>query len=206
MRTGCFTGDTPGYPVTLSQPGSYRLTGNLVQLNAAGTVTSRASYNNTAIGISARGGSVVRFSTRYGNGNLGIWPSAGSRAIGNTIRNNSGLGLALGDNGGYREDVLTPNNGAAETQVGIALVKDTIFNLGSNVCGTDTVCPRVAKRRSSFERGDQSSMHQTEFGKLHWIAETSQGHAAPGVPQLERSAAWLPFWPIVPLVQPVQDT
>ena len=54
--------------------------------------------------------------------------------------------------------------------------------------------------------GDQSSMHHTDCGKLHWIADTSQGHAAPGVPQLERSAAWLPFWPIVPLVQPVQDS
>ena len=30
VKTGCFSGDTPGFPVTITQPGSYRLTGNLV--------------------------------------------------------------------------------------------------------------------------------------------------------------------------------
>ncbi len=29
LQTGCFTGDTPGYPVTLTSPGSYLLTSNL---------------------------------------------------------------------------------------------------------------------------------------------------------------------------------
>jgi hypothetical protein len=30
VNTGCFAGDTAGYPVTITSPGSYRLTGNLV--------------------------------------------------------------------------------------------------------------------------------------------------------------------------------
>jgi hypothetical protein len=29
VNTGCFPGDDPGFPVTITQPGSYRLTGNL---------------------------------------------------------------------------------------------------------------------------------------------------------------------------------
>lgn len=29
VQTGCFDGDTPGFPVQITQPGSYRLTGNL---------------------------------------------------------------------------------------------------------------------------------------------------------------------------------
>ena len=44
-------------------------------------------------------------------------------------------------NSGYRENVLTTNNGGLEIQVGVAVVSDTIFNLGSNVCGTDATCP-----------------------------------------------------------------
>lgn len=40
VQSGCFPGDTPGYPVTLGQPGSYRLTGNLVQPDAATSVIS----------------------------------------------------------------------------------------------------------------------------------------------------------------------
>jgi hypothetical protein len=32
--TGCFTGDTPGLPVTITLPGAYRLTGNLLLPNA----------------------------------------------------------------------------------------------------------------------------------------------------------------------------
>jgi hypothetical protein len=33
--TGCFTGDTPGFPVTITQSGSYRLTSRLQRPNAA---------------------------------------------------------------------------------------------------------------------------------------------------------------------------
>jgi hypothetical protein len=35
--TGCLSGDTAGYPVTLGHPGSYRLTGNLIVPDAATT-------------------------------------------------------------------------------------------------------------------------------------------------------------------------
>ena len=40
--TGCFAGDSPGFPVTIQDPGSYRLTGALV-LTDVGLV--RASRN-----------------------------------------------------------------------------------------------------------------------------------------------------------------
>jgi hypothetical protein len=36
---GCFAGDAPGFPVTISQPGRYVLTSDLVPPGAAGTVT-----------------------------------------------------------------------------------------------------------------------------------------------------------------------
>ncbi len=34
VATGCFAGDAPGFPVTISSPGSYRLTGNLIVRDA----------------------------------------------------------------------------------------------------------------------------------------------------------------------------
>jgi len=40
-----------------------------------------------------------------------------------------------------RENVLTGNNGGLEVQVGATVATDTLVNLGSNVCGTDTICP-----------------------------------------------------------------
>jgi parallel beta-helix repeat protein len=47
-NTGCFAGDTAGYPVTITSPGSYRLTGNLIFSNA----------NTDAIVVSSEGVSV----------------------------------------------------------------------------------------------------------------------------------------------------
>lgn len=36
VQTGCFPGDQPGYPVTITSPGSYRLTSNLSRLTGRG--------------------------------------------------------------------------------------------------------------------------------------------------------------------------
>jgi len=115
--------------------------GSGFSLNIAASVTSSTSYANAGHGLNAGAGSVVRFSTAYGNDDRGMVLGSGSQAVGNTMRFNVGLGLMIGDNGAYRENVLTANNGGVETQVGPAFVTDTIFNLGSNVCGTDTTCP-----------------------------------------------------------------
>ena len=37
VNTGCFAGDAAGFPVTITQPGSYRLTGNLDLTAVPGT-------------------------------------------------------------------------------------------------------------------------------------------------------------------------
>ena len=49
-RLGLIAGDAAGYPVTLSQPGSYRLTSNLVQPGATTSVL-RATANNVSIDL-----------------------------------------------------------------------------------------------------------------------------------------------------------
>ncbi|MBY0401960.1 right-handed parallel beta-helix repeat-containing protein [Myxococcota bacterium] len=116
-------------------------TGTGIVLSVAGTVVASSAYNNDGSGISAGAGSTIRFNSAYSNADAGIFASAGSQVIGNTARANTGFGLQLGDDVGYRENVLTSNNGNVETQIGTILVSDTPINLGSNVCGTDTTCP-----------------------------------------------------------------
>ena len=51
LQTGCFAGDTPGLPVTLTQPGSYRLTSNLSQALATTNVL-QISANDVSSGVS----------------------------------------------------------------------------------------------------------------------------------------------------------
>ena len=112
MQTGRFAGDTPGYPVTLSQPGSYRLTSNLVQPDAATSVI-RATANDVS-GASAKNGA-VRGAAR---------------------------GIFLGDHCAVSDlRVIETTHSGVETQVGVSAASDTIFSLGSDVCGTDATCP-----------------------------------------------------------------
>jgi hypothetical protein len=47
IETGCFVGDSPGYPVTITRAGSYRLTGNLSVQSGTG------SQSNSMIAITA---------------------------------------------------------------------------------------------------------------------------------------------------------
>jgi len=56
--------------------------------------------------------------------------------INSIIRGNPSSGLTLVGGSGYRSCVLTGNNGGdANAQVSGG------FQLGTNVCGTDTTCP-----------------------------------------------------------------
>lgn len=69
---------------------------------------------------------------------------AGSQTTGNTIRLDTGLRLVLGvdrTDRADRENPPTANDGGTESPIGSRLVSDTISKLGSNVFGTDTLCP-----------------------------------------------------------------
>ena len=54
VQTGCFAGDTAGFPVTITQPGSYALTGNL-DLSAEGVNVSGVAVSTPAVTIDLRG-------------------------------------------------------------------------------------------------------------------------------------------------------
>jgi hypothetical protein len=56
VNTGCFTGDTAGYPVTITQPGSYILSSNLVIPN---TNTTGLFVSNDDVGIDLNGFAII---------------------------------------------------------------------------------------------------------------------------------------------------
>jgi len=83
-------------------------------------------------------GNLVDGCTAVSNG-MGIRASVGSLVINTIARNNTGVGIHMDTNGGYRSNVLTGNNGGdANAQVGGGT---GAMQLGTNVCGSDTVCP-----------------------------------------------------------------
>lgn len=99
-----------------------------------GVFSNNTAVNNSGSGIQG-GGTVVNNTARR---NAGSGITSADAAIGNTAQDNGGFGLNLGATAGYTNNVLTGNNGGnANPQVtgGIQMPA------GSNVCGTDTVCP-----------------------------------------------------------------
>ncbi len=95
------------------------------------------AYANAISGIDFQGqGNLVDGCTVLNN-NTGLRVLDGSLVINSVARGNTSFGLFVGPNAGYRSCVLTGNNGGdANAQVG-----GTGFQLGSNVCGSDPVCP-----------------------------------------------------------------
>ena len=200
LAGGVVPGDFAGFPVTITVPGSYRLTSDLVlsantdgieaplttspddvtiDLNGftihgngsnqngiqlsegnnweirngtvkgfSGGIQQQAistghriinvrSKDNIRWGIAISNGSghLVKDCTVIGNGTLsthrGILIGSNSMAIGNTVLNNSGLGMSLGTGTGYRSNVVNNNGGTIAGGV----------QIGANVCDGNTTCP-----------------------------------------------------------------
>jgi len=194
---GISSGDFGGFPATLSDRGSYRLTSDLnvpsgsegisitsddvtLDLNGFNVIGGGGSFaDGIGIGgmknVEVRNGTIRGFSRDgiftnintlyirvlnvrtignavYGmdlegqantvdgctalNNNIGIRTFEGSLIVNSVARGNTSFGLIPVGNSGYRSNVLTSNNGGdANPQVSGGL------QLGSNVCGTDLVCP-----------------------------------------------------------------
>jgi Right handed beta helix region len=99
-------------------------------------VSNNTAVANAGIGIFVGGGAVIKSNTSLNNASHGLFAANGSVVIGNTARDNAGLGFQLDGDAGYKENVLTANNGdSANPQV------DGGIQIGLNICGTDTTCP-----------------------------------------------------------------
>jgi hypothetical protein len=94
------------------------------------------AIGNVTDGIDLQGqGNIIDGCTVLNNGS-GMRVFEGSLVTNSVARGNTFFGLVLIGGSGYRSNVLTGNNGGdanPQTSGG--------FQLGSNVCGTDLVCP-----------------------------------------------------------------
>lgn len=124
-------GDTPGFPVTISVPGSYRLSGNLVvpDLNTTAILITTSNVRLDLNGFSILGPNVcaaTSVASTCGSGTgIGINDNAAGAARSVSVSNGviSGLGNAgiyLNGSGDVVEKVRTSANGSA----GIVLVGD----------------------------------------------------------------------------------
>lgn len=117
--TGCVAGDTPGLPVTISQRGSYRLTGDLttgdqdaraIEVLADDVTIDLGGFS--IVGPVTCTGAGASLSCSAAGGGDGIYAGASSHTtvLNGTIRGAGRDGLLLGDN--CRVDgVTTQNNG-----------------------------------------------------------------------------------------------
>lgn len=95
------------------------------------------AMGNTFSGIELQGvGNTVDGCTAMNNGQFGIRAEDGSIIMNSVARQNGLVGLVMDPTTGYRSNIVTENNGGnalPQTAGGI--------QLGSNICGTDLVCP-----------------------------------------------------------------
>jgi hypothetical protein len=159
---GCFPGDVAGYPVTIAQPGSYRLTSNLqvadanstaiqvtglnVTLDLGGFTISGptvcgpglpvATCNPTGSGVGILGGGVVtvRNGTVTGMGSDGINLTYAGRVEEMRLISNGGDGIHVQDSAFVR-DVETSANGGDGIDVGIEAVLRSNLAFGNRSHG-----------------------------------------------------------------------
>jgi hypothetical protein len=139
VRNGNMTpGDAPGFPITISQPGSYRLAGNLavpdVQTTAieitADDVTldlngfsisgpNACTPNPTRCNLSGAGVGILAV------GPPGVVSPAGVRVMNGMVRGMGFHGVRLLGNGTVVERVHSTNNGGPGIVVGVGMVIDS---------------------------------------------------------------------------------
>jgi len=105
--------------------------------SGANSLVSGNTVSGSRYAIDVLEGSTVIGNTVYAN-EIGIVVTSGATLLENNVRANSGYGIFFsGSSSGYARNVLTGNNaGDANPQVTPGGIE-----IGSNICGTDTVCP-----------------------------------------------------------------
>jgi hypothetical protein len=144
VNTGCFPGDDAGFPVMITESGSYRLTGNLSTSVSAISLPISTSVDNVTVDLNGftvsgdastqngiqlwagnnweiRNGTVIGFVNGIQQGQT----SSGHRVIGVRVLDNSRRGIQISAGGAHRvEGCTVTGNGANGNLEGI--------NIGSN--------------------------------------------------------------------------
>jgi hypothetical protein len=144
-------GDAPGFPVTISEPGSYRLSSNLVVREAGVTVIEITANDVTLdlagfsiVGPNQCAGTPVTC-TIQGGGGIGVKAVADAgpspenvRLLNGTVRGMGGHGIRMMGNGTVVEHVHAVSNGGPGIVVGQGSIIDSVamFNgSGAAVAG-----------------------------------------------------------------------
>lgn len=104
-----------------------------ISAGSGATVSRNAVTGNGDGGIGVGSGATVSGNAVSSNTGDGITAQDGSLVHGNTARLNSGYGLNLGDDTGFRENVIASNGQGAVVGAGAV-------NLGNNACNGSTTC------------------------------------------------------------------
>jgi parallel beta-helix repeat protein len=144
LNTGCFTGDSPGFPVTIGQRGSYRLTGNLQVENSDQTaidVTPTLSLVTidlngfTILGSTICQGAPPQCSgTGSGVGVAAAVPDGRVVVRNGHIRGMGDAAVRIGSDG-LVEDLLITSNGGNGIDCSLCVVRGNrvSFNGGSGI-------------------------------------------------------------------------
>jgi len=166
--SGCFSGDTAGFPVTIATPGSYRLTGNL-QVTSANTTAFAILGITTCSGVpistcgplgNGRGVSglqgasdiVVRNGTVSGMGNAGVVLDFSVRAEGLHVFKNGGDGLVLGNESIAWRNIVT-SNGSDGIRCGQHCIIRDNTSTGNRIEGIELVSGTVIGNTSTRNGG-----------------------------------------------------
>ncbi len=108
-------------------------TGGGMSVGEGGFVSGNTSMENTGEGLVSNRASVIVNNVFVENSQDGVRALQGCLVKDNTVRDNGLFGLNLGDDCGYAGNVITINSSGSVTGLGI--------QIGTNICGTNTVCP-----------------------------------------------------------------
>lgn len=137
--------DTPGFPVTISEPGSYRLSGNIVVPDANSTAIEITSDNVTLDlnGFTISGPNSCQPNpircTQSGSGigvvavgKAGAASPANVKVMNGFVRGMGGHGIRMMGNGTFVQNVVSMSNGGPGIVVGEGSVIDSVATLNAS--------------------------------------------------------------------------
>ena len=196
---GCFPGDTPDFPVTLTQPGQYRLTGNLVvpdenttaiSIFASHVAIDLAGFRIEGPGTTGTGDGIAQplaFSHArvqngfvVGVGNRGLVLEQNSRAEGVTVEDSGGTGIQM-DFGSVVRDCIVRRAGADGISLGggsrvIGNLVEDAGGVGIDESNASLIFDNVVRGSTSF--GLRSNTNSI-FGGNSFTLNSGGGTLAP---------------------------
>lgn len=161
VNSGCFSGDSPGFPVEITQPGSYRLTSNIeINQNTTAVDISADDVTLDLNGFAIRGPTTCQTTSPPSCSNTGIGTGISSTGTSTTVRNGSVSGagascIALNAPNARVSDVSISECGANGLYINRGLVESvTVRAVASTGIGTSPAAAAAYVRDSLVRSAD----------------------------------------------------